>query len=189
MTIVIMNRDACAKAIKSIGRFAGKLQVRIHTVAVSTLDHIREHGDTTLAASLLNALPKGQRVEALAFWYKHFSSGKAVFAKDKTSGSWTCSLAKDRMEFDFKIGEAALTSFAELTKEAAPGKTFTVEALIKMLKSKADEDGSYENGTPKVDEAARDLASALLASIDQRPKLRIVARDVAGTEQAEQAAA
>lgn len=184
MSIVIMNRDACAKAIRSIGRFAGKLQSRIHVVAVSTLVHIQQHGDTTLAASLLDVLPKGQRIEALAFWYKHFSNGKAVFARDKNSGTWTCKLDKDRMESDFDVAGASLMTFAELTKEAAPGKTFTVEALIKMLKAKADEDGSFENGQPKVDEAARDLAADLLASIDMRPKLKLVPKTAPAEQQA-----
>lgn len=175
MTIVILDRAACGKAITGIQRFAGKLQARIHVVAVSTLDHIREHGDTTLACKLLGALPKGQRVKALAAWYAHFSNGMAKFSLDKSSGAWTCKLKTERLESDFDIDAASLTSYADLTEETQPGKTFTLEQLIKKLETWANEDGMIEDGKPKVEEAARDVAAQLVATIRKsRAKLTLV---------------
>lgn len=177
--ITILDRDACKRAIAGIRRVAGKVQERIHLVAVSTLAHIRDHGDTTLATSLLDALPNGQRREALAFWYSRFSNGKATMRLDKQSGSWVCKLDKNRKPEDFDVEGAAKISFADLTKEKKPGQTFTAEQLVKWLKQKANEDGKFDDGTPKVEEAARDLASKLVALIEQpevkKPQLRVAA--------------
>lgn len=177
--ITILNRDECKRAIAGIRRVAGKVQERIHQVAVSTLAHIRDHGDTTLATSLLDALPNGQRREALAFWYGRFSNGKAAMRLDKQSGSWICKLAKDRSPEDFDVEGAAKITFADLTKEKKPGQTFTAEQLVKWLRSKANDDSVYEDGTPKVEEAARDLAAKIVAMIEpaevKKPQLRVAA--------------
>lgn len=177
MNITILDKVQCTRSIRSIVRVAGAVQAKIHIVAVSALAHIRDHRDTTVATSLLNALPKGQRVEALAYWFSHFSSDKLKLSKDK-QGTWVANLAKlkDCMESDFRVEESSETSYADLTKEKTPGKTFTVEALVKMLKQKADEDGLNDDGSPKVEDAARDLAADILAHIDNaRPRLKLAA--------------
>lgn len=173
MATEIMSKDACTKAIRQIGRIGVKLELHIHRVAVSALAHVRDHGDTTIATNLLNVLPKGQRVKALAYWFGHFSNNmlKLTQAKDQ---SWVAQLDKKRMESDFNVDGAAAVSFAELTAEKEPGKTFTEEQLIKKLKAWANEDGFFEDGiTPKVSEGARDLAAAMVAQLE-RPKLRVV---------------
>jgi hypothetical protein len=175
MPIQIMNQDQCKRAITQIGRVAGAIQQKIHLVAVSTLAHMRDHGDTTLATSLLDALPNGQRVKALAHWYEHFANGVAKFKQDKTSGKWICELSKKRASEDFDVAGAELVSFADLTAEKSVGKPFTVEQLVKKLKAWADEDGTFEDGTPKVEESARDIAAGLLAQIEgAKPRLKLV---------------
>lgn len=173
MNIEIMSKSQCDRAIKTIGRVGAKLELHIHRVAVSALAHVRDHGDTTVATNLLTALPKGQRVKALAYWFSHFSNGKLKLTTGK-DGAWSAQLDKKRAEEDFNIPGAAAVSFAELTAEKDPGKTFTEEMLVKWLKSKANEDGFFEDGvTPKVSEGARDLAAAMVAQLE-RPKLKVV---------------
>jgi len=165
MTIRILSAGECATAIGRIAAGGKSLQARIHTVAVSTLDHIRVHGDTTLACRLLDALPNGVRVKSLAFWYSHYSNGKAKFSVDKASGQYKCNLDKDRADSDFDIASAAATNFADLTNEKSP-ETLTVKALEKMLERVANNDG-YFPGTaiPKAEPRARALASTLIAKL------------------------
>lgn len=178
MTIEIMSKDACNKAIRQIARIGAKLELHIHRVGVSALAHVRDHGDTTVATNLLNALPKGQRVKALAYWFGHFSNKMLTLTQGK-DGNWGAALDKKRMESDFRVEEAAACTFAELTAEKNPGQTFTVEQLLKKLKSWANEEGFYEDGvTPKVAPEARDLAAQLYASLDApkvKPDLKLVA--------------
>lgn len=164
-----MNLMTANEMSTAIGRIAatGKvLQARIHSVAVSTLAHIRDHGDTTLAARLLDALPNGQRVKALAHWYSHFSNGMAKFSIDKGTGQWKCALSDKRVVTDFDIDAAAATSFADLTTEKAP-ETLTVEALEKWLTRVADNGDAVFPGTniPKVESKAVVIASELVAAM------------------------
>lgn len=178
MSITILDKVGCAKAIKTLARNAAAVQARIHQVAVSALAHIRDHGDTTIATGLMDALPKGQRREALSYWFTHFSNEKFTMKQDKESGKWVGNLAKlkDRSPEDFRVDESMLTTFAELTKEKKVGSTFTVEQLVKKLTTLANEDGVNEDGSPKVEEAARDMAANLLAMVEgAKPRLKLVA--------------
>ena len=174
MNIQILNQDQCGRAITRIARAAGKIQALIHQVAVSTLVHARDHGDVSLIERLLNGLPNGQRVKALAFWYAHFS-GNQLTAKD-VNGKFTVSVVKGRDQDKFNVEGAAMISFAELTKESKPGKTFTMEQLVKKLTAWANEEGEFENGEPKVDDRVRDAAATFLSQIENaKPRLKIVA--------------
>src|ERR1700722_18713518 len=106
MTIVILNQTDTATLIKSIGVTGHALQDNIHQAAVSCLDHAREFGDYRGALSLLNALPRGQRVQALATWFRHFSNKKLTFKLDPKSKSWEGDISKDRTDADFNVSEA-----------------------------------------------------------------------------------
>lgn len=165
MTIRILTAGECSTAIGRIKAVGESLQAKVHTVAVSTLDHIRAHGDTTLACRLLDALPNGQRVNALAFWFGHFSNGKAKFSKDKTSKLWVCKLI-ERSDSDFDIVGANGTSFADLTNEKSP-ETMTLKALEKYLTKLASNAGQFYPGTaiPKVDTQTVEMASKLVAAM------------------------
>lgn len=168
MSVRIMTANECSTAIGRIKATGAVLQARIHTVAVSTLAHIRDHGDTTLAARLLDALANGQRVKALAFWYSHFSNGKAVFTKDKASGEWKCKLNAERAPEDFDIEAADATSFADLTNEKAP-ETMDLKAFEKLLKRIGDNDALIPGTTqPKVAPEVRALAARCVAVVREK---------------------
>ena len=70
MSVKLMSVNEMTTAIGRIKAAGTVLQARIHATAVSTLAHIRDHGDTTLSCRLLDALANGQRVKALAFWFR-----------------------------------------------------------------------------------------------------------------------
>jgi hypothetical protein len=161
MSFKLLSQIESVRMIARIGKAAHMIQDRIHIVACSTLDHIRAHGDTTGALALLNALPRGQRVKSLAFWYSHFSSGKVKFKADK--GIWSVNLSKDRSDSDFNITAAMDMCFSELTSEKDP-VSITVESMLRNLERNATNTDTHD-GTdiPKVSPEARAFASELVA--------------------------
>lgn len=168
--LTLLSMSETGRRITRLGRIAGKVEAEIHLLAVSSLDHIREHGDTRNATALCQSLPKGQRVEALMFWFKHFSNKKVLLRRDSKTGVILCQLEKDRDEADFDIVAASQTTFADLTAEKAPGKTLTVSDLLNLLKQKANNTKLNDDGSPKVAESARELASDLLAYVESKVK-------------------
>lgn len=158
----ILSTADTAKLIKSIRGRAASVQRDIHIAAVSTLAHIRDHGDYTLAVDLMNALPSGQRVKGLAVWYKNFSNGKfKLTCKNKI---WTGSLEKDRDVEDFDVDAATDVTYGEFTAETEP-KQATVDTLRKYLEKMAANDEKLPDGKPKVTEEAKALAAAALVAI------------------------
>lgn len=167
--IKLMTQGDLMKAIPLLAADARTVQDRIHVCGCSALDHVRAHGDTTGFVALLNALPNGQRVKALAYWASHFSSKKLVLTYDKKAKTWVAVLSKQRSDSDFNIADAMAITFADLTEEQAP-KTMTVEMLIKKLTSASTNSENFD-GTdiPKVEPAARALAAKLLAFVREQP--------------------
>ena len=158
--VTILSRDDVGTRIEALALSAGQVQAEAHILAVSCLDHIREFGDFRNAAKLVNRLPKSIRREAMAVWFEEFSGKRFVLRLNKDTGLYEGKL-KDRVDSDFRIAEGAGTPFWELTQEKRPGSTFTLEKLLATLKSKALNDKLNDDGTPKVDQAARDLAFRL----------------------------
>jgi len=154
--------DVKARIVR-LGANAADVQKEIHLIACSTLDHVRAHGDSTGAVALMNALPVGQRVKALSFWFRTFSNGKInMKLADKV---WSCTLGKNRTEADFDIQGAIAVTFADLTAERDP-TTLEVEKFIKSLERTANNSDNFD-GTdlPKVSVAARALAAKLVKYI------------------------
>jgi hypothetical protein len=169
MSIVkLMTQGDTIKLIDSIGERAGDLQADIHTAAFNTLDHARVHGDYTGIERLMNKLPTGQRVKALAAWYRGFSTGKVSLSQKSKDSPWAVNKDRfaSRVDSDFDMTRAEETTFAEYTVERDP-VTLTVEAFLKSLKRTAVNAANFD-GTdiPKVAPAARALASRLLAEAE-----------------------
>ncbi len=163
MNIEIISQSAVMEVITKIATTAKALQSQIHQCAVSTLAHVAEHGDYRGVTALLNALPVGQRVQALAVWFQHFSDG-ALQIKKAEAGGFAVSLKagwQDKCSID--IESAAATDYATFTKESKPN-TFTVERLIKMIEDKANNTELNADGSPKVADAARAVAAKLVAA-------------------------
>src|SRR5271166_3769791 len=132
MKFQLLDAQGIAGRIAGIAGSAKALQSDIHETAVSCLAHVRDHGDTTLAVRLLSVLPSGQRRNALAAWFKEFSSGKMTLFADK-HGVWSCKL-KDRTAEDFRIDDAMDTEYGDLMPEAkVRDKPMTLEDLVKAV--------------------------------------------------------
>lgn len=158
-TFNILDQSSCKSRIKRIKSLGARLQSEIHLVGVSALAHLRDHGDWTIATSLLEALPNGQRVKALAHWMNHFSNGAATFSHKGGAAGWACKLIKNRTPEMFDIDGAWKVSFADFTKEKDP-KTLGVKEVLAYLKRKANDDGEV-NGVPRVSDEARELFASL----------------------------
>ena len=158
----LLTQSAIGEVITRIATTAKALQRDIHVVACSTLAHVAEHGDYRGVLSLLNAMPNGQRVQALVVWYQHFSDGALQISKG-TDGGFAVKLKagwKDSCSID--VATAMLTDYAAFTKEAKPA-TLSVEKLIKMIEDKANNTELNADGSPKVDPAARSIGAKLVA--------------------------
>lgn len=167
MELITGSKDL-QTAIKRLATSAKKLNATVHLCAVSCLAHVRDSGDWTQAAALLDALPSGQRVKALAFWFKHFSSGKLSFSV-RDDGLYKGRLAKDRGPSDFRVTEAEETTFGDLTSEKAP-TILTAAAMVKMLTNRASRNEINEDGERVATRAALLLAGQLEKVADELVK-------------------
>lgn len=162
----ILSVEECVKFIGEIRGSAKDLQAKIHNVAVSTLVHIRDTGDTRGALALVTALPNGQRVEGLKAWYTGMSSKAISFGKNADTGETTIKLIKDRTPAMFLVEQAEVNDFGAYTKEATP-RTFSVEQLLKQLSSRANDTELNVDGSPKTSPEARMLAAKLVKTYNE----------------------
>lgn len=167
-TFTLFDKETCTRNIARIRKAGAKIQELIHQTAVSTLAHVRDHGDYTLALSLMEALPNGQRVKALAYWFRHFSNEAMIL--NLGSEGWTCKLAKKRTAEQFDIEAAMQTTFADLTAEKDPS-TMGVKEVVAFLKRKANDDAKFR-GTekPRVSSQARELLAYLYVQAQEKAK-------------------
>ena len=164
MSLKLLSQSEVVGVIATLGADATKIQAQIHLSAVSTLAHIRDHGDTRGATQLLNALPNGTRVKALAQWYRHFSDGAMTLRQAPDSKAWECKLAEKRVSEQFDVVAAEATTFADLTVERDP-VTLTLDKFIKSLARTANNDDLFDGTTqPKVSPEVRAVAARMLAS-------------------------
>jgi len=158
----LYTQSQIGSRVARIVRVAGKVDSELHVVLCSILDHTREHGDYTQILPLLNGLPKGQRLQAIAQWLSHFSNKKLIARLDNKTKLWVCELSKDRTDADFDILGAMAITFGDFTKEPEP-TTLTMAMLIKLLEKKATDNTLNKDGSPKVSQEAANLASKLVA--------------------------
>lgn len=167
MTNTYLDIDTCRERVASIRDGARVLLGSIHEVAVGTLAHIADHGDWTVAASLLNALPSGIRVKTLAKWYNRFSGGQVNFFQDKAQGNqFVAKLVPGWSAEKFDLVTAAATPFGDMEAEKV-SKTLDIKALRGMIARVANNTKSNNDGTKQVADSARALAAFLVGSIDK----------------------
>jgi hypothetical protein len=154
---LIEGAAAIDKAITSISTRGKKLDRDIWQAAVSAMAHHAQHGDVTLVNRLVEAMPKGSRVNALReFIMAHGKVGwheeKKVFVHDK--------------EGTFDLEGALSVSWVEFKPEPAY-VPFDAEAALRALMKKV------ENADPtkgdKVPAGLVERLSAIMADIQPEP--------------------
>lgn len=154
---LITDTKLLNKAITSIRGRGKKLDKDIHIAAVSCIAHIKKHRDVTVANSLIDAMPKGSRTNALRAFLEHFGQvsydekAKAmVFDRDKTADVQGA-IEKPWTEFKPEPVYTSINISAELNRllsriskaEKAGKQTFdpqdveSVKALAKALAPEA----------------------------------------------------
>lgn len=165
MSITLKDVAGITTAIGQIRTNSAEVQVLIHETAVSVLAHVRDHGDTTLAVRLANAMSTGTRREGLAAWFLKFS-GEQMRLSSK-DGEWTCKLKSGWSKDQFDVEGSMDIDFGDLTKEPAAPKALDLAALVKMLKKFTTNDKRLPDGTPMVPAdvvtAAQRALSAVIA--------------------------
>lgn len=162
MTIVILTQAQVAAGLPTLRKSAEELEANIHQYAVSTLAHCAEHGDYRGAVSLMNALPRGQRVQAVAAWFREFSNNK--LSLKLTDGIWSGDLRKDLVETDFRVDESMLTTYADFTKEIAP-KQLTMAKFLAGIERVANDTTLLPSGARKVPENVAETAADMIRSL------------------------
>lgn len=159
--IEILSVSAIGEVLDKIATTAKALQSQIHQCAVSALAHTFESGDYRSVTRLLNALPNGQRVQALAVWFEAMSEKLLVIKK--ANGSFSVALVDgwkaklEAMVVEELLEVAMATDYGAFTKESKP-TAMTLEKMIKWLEAKAqatDDD---------VEPAAKAVAAKLVSN-------------------------
>ncbi|MFI5397570.1 MAG: hypothetical protein ACHQ9S_18695 [Candidatus Binatia bacterium] len=163
----LLDAQGIAVSIANIAQTSSDVMNEIHQAAVSCLAHVRDHGDTTLAVRLLAVAPSGLRRNALAQWFKVYSSNKLSIGADK-NGVWSAKLNPNRTEADFRVDDSMEVTFGDLMPEAkVKDKPMTLEDLVKVIAKFTKNDKTLKDGTPVVGpdlvKAAQKALSAITA--------------------------
>lgn len=160
-----------AKKIKAsialIKTNGAKLDSRIQECAVSVINHADQHGDTTLADSLVNAMPKSGRKLALVEFLVAFGKFEVITAKsadDKKAleAGRVFKLAKDKVT---NLDGANAKMWYDFRKEAKVSEAFDVQSQVKSLLSRMNSAIKEGKEILHKDEAIAE-ARALLAALE-----------------------
>ena len=148
---LLKGTDAIQKAITSILIRGKKLDRDIHVAGVSCLQHIEEHGDVTLLNRLVEAMPKGSRVNALREWAECY--GKVKF-NNETRCFDHCKKSSTLLE------DAIETSWVEFKPEPQY-KTMNFQDELNKLIAKAYDRADTDKGDTIDFDAVKRVATAI----------------------------
>lgn len=132
---LIKGAAALNKAIASIANRGAKLDASIQIAGLSVMVHASEHGDTTCADKLVQAMPKGARKLALVEWVLAFSQMRKLDpkkAEDKERIQAGAVFALDRTR-TLNIDGAIEKEWHEFKPEAAVATAFDAQAAVAAL--------------------------------------------------------
>ena len=164
MLKIITSAALITKAIASIQNRGGKLDTDIHAAGVSVLKHAAEHGDTTLADKLVQAMPKGGRKLALVEWMLAYGAIALLDAKNDKDAIAAGRLFKLQKAKQYDEAGAIAESWTEFRKEAAVLTAFDAQAAVAsvLARFKKASEGKLENkGKAEALAQARALVAAL----------------------------
>jgi len=162
MALIIGTKEI-QKAVDSIKNRGAKLDASIQQAGLSVLNHIELHGDTTLADSLFNAMPKGARRLALVEWMLSYGMVRVLNSKnemDKDALAAGRTFGIDRAKKTDLVA-AAETMWFDMKKEGSVQEAFDVQAAVQSLLKRIQ--GMQDKGSVKIEHA--DLIAKLTAVI------------------------
>jgi hypothetical protein len=126
---IFKSKAEIIAAIADVQVTGKRLDDMIHVAAASVVNHLEEHGDITLAQSLVDAMPVGSRVNALIAYFEKV--GKVNY-----------DIATKKLEFaKFKVTNMDLAIAKSWTdyKPEAPYSGFDLKATLSAMITKAME--------------------------------------------------
>lgn len=145
MTSLIKGNTAILALIKQIHANGKALDDEIQLAAMSVINHVELHGDTTVVNTLYLAMPKGARKAALSAWL--LTHGKLIANKGKGSDLQPFGYNREG-KTDLEGGAAKPWYTFKLDK--APSEVFNlldgIAALIKRAESAAAKGLAIEGG-------------------------------------------
>lgn len=177
----MLDKKQIVARIKSIGKISATLQDSIHEVACSIVGHALQHGDVTLADSLVQAMGKGTRHQAIVTWLETF--GPFTFKKNE-DGSHSFALnRKKRAEFDGRAPNEVVESLLagetwyDYTKESVKS-IYDVEKMVANVINAAAakvKKGEQILGSELVSDLSEVLLRHKLKKIEQRKEGQAIA--------------
>ena len=140
---LLSGTTAINSAIKSINNRGKKFNADIQVAACSIIAHIEQHGDYTLANSLISAMPKGMRKNALVAWFVAFGRVQLDVDADGKLLDKESPLKFDKASETLQ-DEGEATMWLDMVKEpeivAEVDVQKKIDALLKSI-MKAEKDG------------------------------------------------
>lgn len=135
------TKASIVAAIEDIRVTGKKLDGMIWVAAVSVLGHVDKHGDITLAQTLIDAMPKGSRVNALLAYMEEFGKVQWNSAEKKLE------FAKTR---ETNLVGAQAISWVEFKPEP-PYQSMTLEGAVMALIKKAQDRAEQGDDRDSID--------------------------------------
>jgi hypothetical protein len=154
---LIEGTEAIDKAIASIASRGRKLDRDIWVAAVSAMAHHAKHGDVTIVNRLVDAMPKGSRVNALR---------EFIMAHGKVSYNVDAKCFEHDKDGSFDLDGALSVSWIEFKPEQ-PYVPFDAGAALKTLMDKVQKADAAKGD--KVPEGLVEGLSRLMVLIDDEP--------------------
>ena len=136
MTVkLIVGTAAINKAIASIKNRGAKLDNDIQIAGLSVLAHVQEHKDSTVADSLVNAMPKSARKLALVEWMLAFGCMRLLdrTKKDEAEAIKAGRVFKYEKERTTDLEGAQEKKWHEFKPEAAVATAFDAQSAVASL--------------------------------------------------------
>lgn len=155
--ILLTTKTAILAAISDISVTGKKLDQMIWVAAVSVTAHADKHGDVTLANTLVDAMPKGSRVNALLGFLEAF--GKFTYDEENKKLGFDKTKTTD-------IEGAQAQSWTAFKPEP-PYQGMTLEVALAALIKKANDRIGNDNAADDINSERLAVLSTLAANWEQ----------------------
>ena len=153
-----LNAQDTAKLVKSVVSRAGKWTIDVQRAALNCINHLKEHGDSTLAVSLVQGLSKSDGVNksALKNYMEAFCIGE--FVEHEGVMGFNFDHGKGREDIDLAMAEVVQWSaFKKPSTNTAKNLDELIEVFLKQI------DKSVKAG--KVTDIEREVVTKTLADM------------------------
>lgn len=158
-----IGATAIQKAIASIKNRGAKLDADIQLTGLSVLAHVEQHGDTTVADKLIDAMPKGGRRLALVEWMLACGKLRKLDPKSKDDAA----RIKGGAHFAYDKSRATDMTLAEekpwheFKKEAPVSTAYDAQAALARVMERIKAGAALKDKA-----AALAMARALVAELE-----------------------